>query len=177
MQENPASLLPVASPLKKDLIPVNKYGDRLDLVLEKPRAEDWQLYQQRSKLHKLCNNHHLGGQCTDVDCKFDHSELEPQALAVMKYILKEVPCQRGSKCRLANCYSGHVCQRDGCRGGSRFNCRFKPLQHAHHLDFKVAEWVSPIVVEEEQNDTSEPSEGVSIHSEKSSTENDLIERW
>jgi hypothetical protein len=95
----------------------------------------------------------------------------------MKYILKEVPCPRGAKCRLANCYSGHLCQRDGCRGGARFNCRFRPLQHVNHLDFKVAEWVSPVAGN--GNEVNEPAEAssISIHSDESSNGGGLIETW
>ncbi|KAL1969411.1 hypothetical protein VTN77DRAFT_8849 [Rasamsonia byssochlamydoides] len=156
-QEHPSSILPVASPETRDLIPINKDGDRLDPAFPPPPPEAWRLYQQRKDRHELCNKHHLAGRCTEINCRFDHSALEPQALTVLQFILKGTACSRGLRCRLADCYAGHVCQKNGCLGGSSRSCPFKPSQHMHRIDFKVAEWVPPVVEEEGVDDLPECS--------------------
>ncbi|KAL1983837.1 hypothetical protein VTN96DRAFT_9838 [Rasamsonia emersonii] len=183
--ERPSDLLPFSSPETKDLIPINKDGDRLDTIFLRPPPEAWEMYQRRKDKHKLCNKHHLGGRCSEKYCKFDHSELEPQALTVLQYILKETPCPRGLRCRQARCYAGHICQKDGCRGGSNSSgggggsggrsCRFKPHQHMHRVDFKVAEWVPPVVADGDAEDLPECS--IILVTGKSSAEGELINGW
>ncbi|KAH8698469.1 hypothetical protein BGW36DRAFT_339586 [Talaromyces proteolyticus] len=141
LTELPSVVLPLKRPLAEGLIPINKDGDRLECICEKPSGDAWNTYKKRMSLHKVCNKRHLAGHCDDIDCKFDHSDLEPSSLAVLRFIMKQTPCPRGSACRQADCYAGHVCQKDGCRGGHE--CRFKPCKHIQYLDFKVTDWIEP----------------------------------
>lgn len=72
----------------------------------------------------------------------------------MKYILRDYPCPRKGSCRLAKCYQGHICQKDGCFGGKpcKLNSRM------HYVDPKVVDWVAPIDVRDAQEqDMSEGS--------------------
>jgi hypothetical protein len=136
-REHTSTLLPVSATETKGFVPINKDGKRIDIFLPKPTPEARELYQKRVKEHKLCNEFHLGGKCQNVNCAFDHNSLEPEAMHVMKYILKEYPCPRKGKCRLAKCYYGHICQKDGCRGDKP--CKFNP--YMHDIDPRVHEWL------------------------------------
>jgi len=135
-----ATLLPASTPETEALIPINNDGERIDTFLPKPTSEARELYHQRAKKHKLCNEFHIGGKCQNVTCVFDHSPLEPEAIYVMRYILKEYPCSRKGKCRLAKCTNGHICQKDGCRGGPP--CKLN--SHMHDIDPTVVEWLLPV---------------------------------
>lgn len=152
----------------KELIPVNKDGERIDTYCPSPPQEAWDLYQRRLKQHKLCNKYHLGGSCPDPTCQFDHSPVERPALDVMKYILRQHPCSQGSRCRSLKCYTGHHCQKEGCKGKS---CRFN--RHAHTLDITVAEWVSPIEGNGDVDEHSITSESTFWRNSGQSTVNSL----
>lgn len=135
-----AALLPVSTTKTEGLIPINKDGDRIDVFLPPPKPEAWELYQQRARIHKVCNDIHLAGRCQKPSCHFDHSPLEPEAIYVMKYILSGFPCSKKGKCRQATCYNGHICQRDGCSGGKPCKLNYS----MHFLDPRVFEWLPPI---------------------------------
>lgn len=138
---------------RKELIPVNKYGERIDPYHPSPPQEAWDIYQRRLKQHKLCNKHHVGGTCTHPACPFDHTPVEKPTLDVLFYILRQYPCPRGGECRLQKCVNGHICQKDGCKGMS---CRF--TWRAHILDLDVTEWVLPMAAEDEDQ-----ANGYDIH--------------
>jgi hypothetical protein len=140
-------------------IPVNKDGERIDTFLPKPTSDAWGLYKERANKHKLCNAFHLGGSCPNIPCGFDHNPLDPSAKYVMKYILRDYSCPRGSKCRSAKCYYGHICQRDGCYGGKP--CKFK-LQF-HTVDPNVVEWLPPDDLVDQQSVADGDKEGCSIY--------------
>lgn len=135
-QEYYARMLPATA---EQLIAVNKDGERIDTFFPSPPTDSWDSYNRRAKQHKVCNKYHLGGECGDLSCEFDHSYVEPSMLRVMGYILRQSMCPRGSKCRSLKCYTGHHCQKDGCRGGK--GCKF--ARHGHVLDLHVAEWLPP----------------------------------
>ena len=121
------------------LIPINEYGERIDTLLSKPTPGEWGVYQQRAKINKPCNRFNLLGQCEKVDCAFDHAPPGPEALRVMGYLGKGYPCPKGGKCRLANCYQGHICQKDDCLGG--MPCKLNRTMH--NVEPRVAEWLPP----------------------------------
>jgi hypothetical protein len=179
LHECPSFLLPTPSSATDKLIPVNKDGDRLETYSPQPSEEAWNMYRKRASRHKVCNRYHLSGKCHDEDCEFDHSKLPPQVLEVLGFILKQIPCPRGSACRLAKCYSGHICRKDGCRG--RTGCRFKPNKHVPYIDINVADWVSPIdvIVEGEDEESDEFQEDLLLDSPQadSSTEDGGVESW
>lgn len=121
----------------KKLIPVNKDGERIDTYCPYPPEKSWIYYHRTFKKYKLCNKYHLGGVCRDTDCQYDHTEAESPVLEVMKYILRQTPCRRGGRCRSLKCYTGHICQKENCKG-----CRFP--RHAHTLELQVTDWVVPL---------------------------------
>lgn len=137
-RDNLTDDLPISTPQTEGMIPVNKDGERLDTVIPKPTPEEWFIYNQRVKQQKPCNNFYMRNQCLIHNCTLDHTPLEPEALHVLTCILKGYPCPRKGGCRFADCYNGHICQKNGCYGkGCRLN------YHMHSMDPKVADWVMP----------------------------------
>ncbi|PYH94405.1 C-x8-C-x5-C-x3-H type zinc finger protein [Aspergillus ellipticus CBS 707.79] len=134
------NLVSSISPAWQGSIPTNSAGDRIDAYCPMPSHDAWDAYTRRAKIHKPCNKYHLGGDCGNTNCDYDHGPLEPTSLDVMKHILRQHPCQTGPLCRSLKCYLGHICQKDGCRGTKP--CKFS--RHAHTLDLHIANWVTPL---------------------------------
>ncbi|KAL6702911.1 hypothetical protein ACN47E_000812 [Coniothyrium glycines] len=107
---------------------VNAYDQRLDAYIRPPTREEWNIYNARFSKNKPCNDFHLRHACDMADCIYDHSELEPEALHTLEYVVKCQPCPRRSRCREASCYLGHICQKDGCRGHMK-GCKMKKDLH------------------------------------------------
>lgn len=149
-QEYYARALPAMYARSHEFIAVNKDGERIDTYFPLPPKDVWDEYNRRAKQHKICNKYHLGGECGDMSCEFDHSYVEPAIINVMNYILRQTPCPRRGKCRSVKCYTGHHCQKDGCRGGR--SCKFG--QRGHVLDLRLSQWVKP-------NDSIDPDDRLS----------------
>lgn len=138
-QDYYAANLPAADTRSRELIAVNKDGERIDPYSPHPPMDVYDEYNRRARQHKICNKYHLGGECGDMSCPFDHSDVEPSIINVMTYILRQTPCPRKGACRSIKCYTGHHCQKDQCRGGRL--CKFG--QRAHTLDIRLSQWVKP----------------------------------
>ncbi|GLA52249.1 hypothetical protein AnigIFM63604_009091 [Aspergillus niger] len=141
-------------PMWQDHIPINLAGDRIDTYCPIPAHDAWEVYTRRAKIHKPCNNFHLGGECSNISCEYDHGRLDPSSLDVMKYILRQHPCQTGPTCRSTKCFLGHLCQKEGCRGLKP--CRFN--RHAHTLDLHIAKY-TPSIKKETGHSRAESAEG------------------
>ncbi|PWY86767.1 hypothetical protein BO70DRAFT_427773 [Aspergillus heteromorphus CBS 117.55] len=128
------------SPTWQGSIPTNTAGDRIDTYCPIPSSEAWEAYTHRAKIHKPCNNYHLGGDCGNKNCDYDHTPIDSTSLDVMKHILRQHPCPTGPSCRSLKCYLGHICQKDGCRATKP--CKFP--RYAHILDLHIATWVTPL---------------------------------
>ncbi|KAB2569487.1 hypothetical protein DBV05_g11838 [Lasiodiplodia theobromae] len=162
-----AADLPRPTPETEGMIPVNKYGDRLDFYLPRPTAEEYSAYNAMAKEpgRKPCNEYQLRGHCPSLaagnDCEYDHNPLSPELFHVLKVIVQGYPCPKQGACRKSDCYNGHVCQRPGCRG--IYPCKFKNDYRAHNLDPKVAEWVPAIdIAEREPDDASSVTMGDAV---------------
>ncbi|KAF2141907.1 uncharacterized protein K452DRAFT_35282 [Aplosporella prunicola CBS 121167] len=148
-----AADLPRPSAETEGLIPLNKYGDRLDYYLPRPKAEEYAEYNSMVKEpgRKPCNDYQLKGHCNALtagrECEFNHDPLPTELFHVLKVIVQGYPCSKRATCRRADCYNGHVCQRPGCRGGKP--CKF--CFQAHNLDPKVAEWVPAIDMDDQSS--------------------------
>lgn len=153
-----AADLPRPSPETEGMIPINKYGDRLDFYLPRPTQEEYTAYTALGKEpgRKPCNDYQLKGHCWNLaagqDCEYDHNPLSADLFHVLKVIVQGYPCPKQGACRKSDCFNGHVCQRPGCRGQPP--CKFKHDYRAHNLDPKVAEWVTAIDIEEREPDDS-----------------------
>ncbi|GIK00135.1 hypothetical protein Aspvir_004154 [Aspergillus viridinutans] len=156
-----AKYLPSIDSTAEKLIPVNKDGDRIDTYCPMPSKAAWDTYNRRIKQQKLCNKFHLGGDCSDLSCEFDHStsDVDPACLAVMRYMMRQRPCPRGPKCRSLTCYLGHMCQKEGCKctKWSKFG------RDTHTMDITIAQWLAPVEHDDQSETTpSEANSGVKL---------------
>jgi hypothetical protein len=115
----------------------NKYGQRIDPVELKsvPRDE-----LNRLKKMKLCNYHHLMGNCPNINkCTHDHTvKLTKSERTILQAIARTTPCHNGSGCDEPTCIYGHRCpwsepNSKECPWGNA--CRFDRSQHG--LDTKI----------------------------------------
>lgn len=155
------STLPPQSLKSEELIPINKDGDRLDTYCPHPSAEAMEEYHRRANKHKVCNSYHLSGECGDMSCPYDHSDVSDTIMEVLRYLLIQHPCSRGAACRSIKCYLGHLCQKPNCKAVKSWQCRFN--HRAHTLDLHVAQWVTPSdQTDEERSSVSDDSSGGAI---------------
>ena len=136
-----ATLLPQNDKVPRNEIPINKYNHRLDAYIPPPSSEERAAFQGRIAIQKLCNNHHIHGNCPHPDsCEYDHSLVAPAMLNCLRQVVRNNPCPRKGACRSVTCLNGHICQKADCkwRGGKQY-CKFGP--QAHNQALEVAEFV------------------------------------
>jgi hypothetical protein len=141
LQIDLATMLPKDSDVPRNEIPVNKNQHRLDVYIPPPSPEERFAFQNRIAVLKLCNNHHLLGNCPDPDtCGYDHSPVTPAMLNCLKQVVRNNPCPRKGACRALSCLNGHICQKVDCkwRGGKQY-CKFGLQAHTQSLE--VAQFV------------------------------------
>ncbi|KAF2849894.1 hypothetical protein T440DRAFT_451600 [Plenodomus tracheiphilus IPT5] len=123
----------IATHLPKKLtpgfIPINASNQRLDAYIRPPTDQEFSIYNARFHQRKPCNTFHLQQSCTNFDCAYDHSALEPQSRHVLSYVLRCTACPRKGECRVEDCFYGHVCQKEGCSG---------QMKGLHDVDPRVA---------------------------------------
>jgi hypothetical protein len=90
-------------------VAVNRHGQRIDLPLARPSAEDIARYDSRWHTKKLCNDHHLRGECASRDCRFDHEPIDEGIRLALKNSARKIPCKIGPSCRRRDCPNGHHC--------------------------------------------------------------------
>ncbi|KAJ5982421.1 Zinc finger CCCH-type [Penicillium sp. IBT 35674x] len=150
-----AATLPTQSLKSEENIPINKDGDRLDTYCPRPSPEAFDEYHRRAKEHRVCNSYHLSGECGDMDCQYDHSDVSNTIIEVLRYILLQHPCSRAGACRSIKCFWGHICQKPNCKAVKSWQCRFN--HRTHTLDLQVAQWVAPIEQTEADDDRDDQS--------------------
>ncbi|KAI8935290.1 hypothetical protein NX059_007877 [Plenodomus lindquistii] len=128
---NPSSLLP--KEIMPGFIAINAQKQRLDTYIRPPTEQEFATYNARFRERKPCNSFHLQQNCTNFDCVYDHSALDPASRHVLSYVLRCTACPRKGACRVEDCILGHVCQKDGCTGQMK-GCRMKGL---HGVDMRV----------------------------------------
>jgi hypothetical protein len=134
--------LPPMSLKAEDFIAINKDGERIDTYCPHPSADAMDEYHRRAKEHKVCNSYHLSGECGDMSCQYDHSDVSDTIVEVLRYILLQHPCPRAGVCRSIKCYMGHLCQKPNCKAVKSWQCRFN--HRAHTLGLQVSQWVVPV---------------------------------
>ncbi|KAJ5180585.1 Zinc finger CCCH-type [Penicillium capsulatum] len=137
-----SATLPHPGLQSENSIPINKDGERLDLFCPHPSSEAMDRYHRRAKEHKVCNSYHLSGECGDMSCQYDHSDVSDTIIEVLRYILLQHPCPRATTCRSIKCYMGHLCQKPNCKAVKSWQCRFN--HRAHTMDLKLSQWVPPV---------------------------------
>jgi hypothetical protein len=96
-------------PAGNAVVAVNRHGQRIDLPLQRPSADDQARYEARWHVQKLCNDHHLRGECSSRECKFDHSPIDEGVRTALRVFARSIACKNGTACRRQNCSSGHHC--------------------------------------------------------------------
>lgn len=158
------SKLPYPGAHSEDSIAINKDGERLDAFCPHPPPEAMDQYHRRAKEHKVCNSYHLSGECGDMSCQYDHSDVSDTIIEVLRYILLQHPCPRAGKCRSIKCFMGHLCQKPNCKAVKSWQCRFN--HRGHTLDLELAEWMSPL--EQQMDEVQSSISGDSYDRESSS---------
>jgi hypothetical protein len=90
-------------------IPINRYGQRIDLKLRVPTQADIDKFEDRIYRRKLCNEHHLRDNCESYGCKYDHDPIDATMKNTLRHKARSIPCAQGSKCRRQDCFYGHQC--------------------------------------------------------------------
>lgn len=122
-------------------IPVNRSGQRVDLRLKQPSTTDIEKFEARISYRKLCNEHHLRGNCYQYNCKFDHDPIDDAMRNTLRYKARSLPCQSGMRCRRKDCYFGHQCPwgNDSC---SNPKCTFQKAGLHDITDLEVCKFVA-----------------------------------
>ncbi|RMZ08686.1 hypothetical protein D0860_04554 [Hortaea werneckii] len=141
-----ATGVPQPSSVPAGKVPVNKAGDRLDTYIDPPSPYDLEQFKARTKIQKLCNDHHLTGLCPRAaadSCPFDHAPISDGVCNALKQVAYGVLCPRKSGCRRPVCQKGHCCQRTDCRHrGGKFPCKIP--RGLHSVDMNLAGFVDGV---------------------------------
>lgn len=124
-------------------IPINRSGQRVDLRLRVPTSAELTQFEVRIKVRKLCNEHHLRDNCEAYNCRFDHQRIDANMKNTLRYKARSIPCSYGPRCRIRDCFYGHICPW-GNNGGDCGNpkCQFI-LKGLHDIkDLQVDRFVA-----------------------------------
>jgi hypothetical protein len=113
-----------AIPIPTSLVWVNVDGHRIDKPIPNVDRE----LALKLKKKKLCNRHHLRGDCDGFYCGHSHEgKLNDEEKRALRFVARSRPCQRGVWCEDADCVDGHRCAfADSCRNE---NCWFSEEMH------------------------------------------------
>lgn len=101
----------------------NAAGLRVDIPVQFSRAEVKLL-----KSRKLCNEHHILGNCRYRGCLFKHgTRISGGSLQALRHVARLSSCPQGLLCSEPNCILGHRCTRDGCKNSN--GCFFPAEMH------------------------------------------------
>jgi hypothetical protein len=125
---SPSGETSAVQPIGSAMVAINRHGQRIDLPLPRPSADDQARYTSRWHVKKLCNDHHLRGECSNQDCKFDHDPIDEGVRLALRISARNIACKNGVGCRQQNCLHGHHCpyrlSSGGCKKGQcAFNAR------------------------------------------------------
>ncbi|KAK4947997.1 hypothetical protein LTR10_013050 [Elasticomyces elasticus] len=124
----------------KKSIPINRFGQRIDLKLRMPSTAEMDKFEDRIYRRKLCNEHHLRDNCEAYGCRFDHDPIDANMRNTLRYKARSIPCAQGSKCRRLDCFYGHQCPwgSDNC-----FNPKCGFIRNGLHdiKDLEIARFV------------------------------------
>lgn len=113
----------------------NSAGQRIDQPIVSSQLDRKLL--QDNKSQRLCNEYHLRGSdyCKyGAGCKFVHGAINDNVRRVLQDLAKYTHCKFGTGCAYLDCYAGHRCPYDRCRG----TCEFP--KEMHFADRVVVNW-------------------------------------
>ena len=116
-------------------VAINRHGQRIDLPLPRPSPEDQARFDARWHGKKMCNDHHLRGECsTGGDCKFDHEPIDEGMRLALQTSARKIPCKSGPGCRRRDCPNGHHCPYRPNPGGCTNKQCFFNARGMHRVD-------------------------------------------
>ncbi|KAI1629056.1 hypothetical protein EDD37DRAFT_644827 [Exophiala viscosa] len=95
---------PICSP-----IALNKLDQRIDLKLPRPSPDDQELFDLRTRVRRLCNEHHLRSNCNNPSCAYDHESISTGVYLALRNKARRLPCTIGPDCRRHDCFGSHHC--------------------------------------------------------------------
>ncbi|KAF1991012.1 hypothetical protein K402DRAFT_368779 [Aulographum hederae CBS 113979] len=103
---------------------LNAFGQRLDAPLPNPGKASFDSLYGLIKEQKVCNDHHLYGECSAGHklCQYSHKKLNEGQLVALRHIARKKSCSFLGDCRDVHCYMGHVCPDEDCYFGT--SCHF-----------------------------------------------------
>lgn len=105
------------------IVLLNLNDERIDAALGKVDPEAERSLKKRSEHGRPCHDFHIRGVCYTVTCPYSHEpRLSPQETLALRNRARLLPCIRGSSCRSAECWYGHMCPQEDCHLPS--TCRF-----------------------------------------------------
>lgn len=125
----------------KNGIPINRFGQRIDLKLRAPSREDLEKFEKRIASRKLCNEHHLRDACYAYGCRYDHGAVDAAILNTLRHKARTIACSQGEKCRKLDCFCGHQCPWGDC-GNPK--CAFEKAGLHDIRDLEVARYVPAV---------------------------------
>ena len=132
----PSRKLPYTWSPNQNIVLLNINDERVDSYLGKVDAEAAARLSERNEKHKLCNDFHLRDKCWVTNCPYSHEpRLDPQELVVLRYKGRWLVCEKGSACRVVDCWYGHMCTAKHCT--RPVSCRFKDVHDVEKTAVKV----------------------------------------
>lgn len=126
----PAQALRTTWAPDEKIVLLNVNDERVDNNLGPIDADASVRVAERCEKNKICNDFHLRDKCLSASCTFAHApRLDPKEMVVLKYKARYLICERGSACRIPDCWHGHMCPHRNCSRPTF--CRFR---HLHHVD-------------------------------------------
>lgn len=143
----PASELPLAQTTASTLtrantgfVPLNQYGQRIDLALPERNAAALKALKEHD-LDILCKSFHLTGSCEEKDCSKTHGCVTVDVLLALRHLARGVGCNKGSDCRMQDCFRAHMCHKDECFSTPKHICGVG--KDLHFIDAQVRFWTPP----------------------------------
>ncbi|EXJ55081.1 hypothetical protein A1O7_08006 [Cladophialophora yegresii CBS 114405] len=130
-------------------VALNTLNQRIDLKLPRPAPADEEAFKLRTNNRHLCNEHHMRGQCSNINCTYDHEEISDGVYLALRNTARLSPCNQGSRCRQHDCYLGHHCPNvSRISACGRPNCPFKARNLHDIFDLTIVEMIEPSKKEE-----------------------------
>ena len=110
---------------------LNVNDERVDAYMGPIDLDVAESMLDRIEERKFCQYYHLNGKCGNKFCRYRHEpRLSKEELVYLRYHVRQLPCDSGSRCGNAYCIFGHVCpNQPGCEKG-----RSCPFYRVHEVD-------------------------------------------
>lgn len=130
---------PICSP-----VALNKLDQRIDLKLPRPSPEDQELFDLRTRVRRLCNEHHLRSNCNNPSCPYDHESISVGVYLALRNKARRLPCTIGPDCRRHDCFGSHHCPNVSHSSAcGRPKCPFEAKGMHEITDLEIVRTIEP----------------------------------